>query len=318
MRSRRRGKGHRDTHAARRPCPLWRAPPRPIGSWWPTSHARSPRRCAPARPRPPSACASASCSPTPPRRRGRAPARPLRSLEPGLPPLRHPRAVRAALRRLRGHAADVRRWLAGGGLRVEHVTGAGDYVLASGHRRAGPGAAEDDDRPLPGGRQDLRRQRHGARRARGAAHLRRARPRRLAPAPDVADLQRQAGRRPTSASCRPRSCARSTSSRPASPARAPRWPSSATAPPTPSSPTCTPSTPRTASPRSRSTSVHTPAGGDFSDTRGNIEWNIDMQAIHGMAPGISRRSSTSPPRSPTPSSSRPSAPGSTTPTARRS
>ena len=27
---------------------------------------------------------------------------------------------------------DVRSWLAGGGLRVEHVTGAGDYVLASG------------------------------------------------------------------------------------------------------------------------------------------------------------------------------------------
>ena len=37
-----------------------------------------------------------------------------------------------------------------------------------------------------------------------------------------------------------------------------------------------------------STSVHVPANGDFSDTSGNIEWNIDMQAIHGMAPGISR------------------------------
>jgi pseudomonalisin len=34
--------------------------------------------------------------------------------------------------------------------------------------------------------------------------------------------------------------------------------------------------------------VHVPAGGDFSDTGGNLEWNIDMQAIHGMAPGISR------------------------------
>jgi pseudomonalisin len=34
--------------------------------------------------------------------------------------------------------------------------------------------------------------------------------------------------------------------------------------------------------------VHTPANGNFSDTSGNIEWNIDMQAIHGMAPGISR------------------------------
>ena len=34
--------------------------------------------------------------------------------------------------------------------------------------------------------------------------------------------------------------------------------------------------------------VHMPASGDFSDTSGNIEWNIDMQAIHGMAPGISR------------------------------
>jgi subtilase family serine protease len=35
--------------------------------------------------------------------------------------------------------------------------------------------------------------------------------------------------------------------------------------------------------------VRTPAGGDFSDTSGNIEWNIDMQAIHGMAPGIARQ-----------------------------
>jgi subtilase family serine protease len=34
--------------------------------------------------------------------------------------------------------------------------------------------------------------------------------------------------------------------------------------------------------------VHVPAGGDFSDTSGDVEWNIDMQAIHGMAPGISR------------------------------
>jgi subtilase family serine protease len=34
--------------------------------------------------------------------------------------------------------------------------------------------------------------------------------------------------------------------------------------------------------------VHVPANGDFSDTSGNLEWNIDMQAIHGMAPGISR------------------------------
>jgi subtilase family serine protease len=34
--------------------------------------------------------------------------------------------------------------------------------------------------------------------------------------------------------------------------------------------------------------VHTPATGDFSDTSGNVEWNIDMQAIHGMAPGIAR------------------------------
>ena len=34
--------------------------------------------------------------------------------------------------------------------------------------------------------------------------------------------------------------------------------------------------------------VHTPASGDFSDTSGNEEWNIDMQAIHGMAPGISK------------------------------
>ena len=35
--------------------------------------------------------------------------------------------------------------------------------------------------------------------------------------------------------------------------------------------------------------VHVPANGDFSDTSGNLEWNIDMQAIHGMAPGISRQ-----------------------------
>jgi pseudomonalisin len=34
--------------------------------------------------------------------------------------------------------------------------------------------------------------------------------------------------------------------------------------------------------------VHTPTNGDFSDTSGNVEWNIDMQAIHGMAPGISK------------------------------
>jgi pseudomonalisin len=34
--------------------------------------------------------------------------------------------------------------------------------------------------------------------------------------------------------------------------------------------------------------VRVPANGNFSDTSGNMEWNIDMQAIHGMAPGISR------------------------------
>jgi subtilase family serine protease len=34
--------------------------------------------------------------------------------------------------------------------------------------------------------------------------------------------------------------------------------------------------------------VHTPANGDFSDTSGNVEWNIDMQAIHGMAPDLAR------------------------------
>ncbi|MCW2994803.1 MAG: hypothetical protein JWQ18_2298, partial [Conexibacter sp.] len=34
--------------------------------------------------------------------------------------------------------------------------------------------------------------------------------------------------------------------------------------------------------------VHTPASGDYSDTAGNPEWNIDMQAIHGMAPGIAK------------------------------
>jgi pseudomonalisin len=34
--------------------------------------------------------------------------------------------------------------------------------------------------------------------------------------------------------------------------------------------------------------VHVPADGDFSDTSGNVEWNIDMQAIHGMAPDLAR------------------------------
>ncbi|HEY1596671.1 MAG TPA: S53 family peptidase [Thermoleophilaceae bacterium] len=34
--------------------------------------------------------------------------------------------------------------------------------------------------------------------------------------------------------------------------------------------------------------VHTPANGSFTDTSGNEEWNIDMQAINGMAPGISK------------------------------
>lgn len=34
--------------------------------------------------------------------------------------------------------------------------------------------------------------------------------------------------------------------------------------------------------------VHTPAAGDYSDESGDEEWNIDMQAIHGMAPSIDR------------------------------
>jgi pseudomonalisin len=34
--------------------------------------------------------------------------------------------------------------------------------------------------------------------------------------------------------------------------------------------------------------VRTPANGKFTDESGNVEWNIDMQAIHGMAPGISK------------------------------
>lgn len=34
--------------------------------------------------------------------------------------------------------------------------------------------------------------------------------------------------------------------------------------------------------------VRVPADGDFSDTSGNVEWNIDMQAIHGMAPDLER------------------------------
>jgi pseudomonalisin len=36
------------------------------------------------------------------------------------------------------------------------------------------------------------------------------------------------------------------------------------------------------------TVVHTPANGKFDDESGNGEWNIDMQAVHGMAPGISK------------------------------
>jgi subtilase family serine protease len=35
--------------------------------------------------------------------------------------------------------------------------------------------------------------------------------------------------------------------------------------------------------------VRVPADGDFSDTSGNVEWNIDMQAIHGMAPDLERQ-----------------------------
>ncbi len=34
--------------------------------------------------------------------------------------------------------------------------------------------------------------------------------------------------------------------------------------------------------------VHTPTNAKFDDTSGNGEWNIDMQAIHGMAPGITK------------------------------
>jgi subtilase family serine protease len=36
------------------------------------------------------------------------------------------------------------------------------------------------------------------------------------------------------------------------------------------------------------TVVHTPSNGKFDDESGNGEWNIDMQAVHGMAPGISK------------------------------
>ena len=36
------------------------------------------------------------------------------------------------------------------------------------------------------------------------------------------------------------------------------------------------------------TVVHTPTNGKFDDESGNGEWNIDMQAVHGMAPGISK------------------------------
>src|SRR4051794_23730621 len=37
------------------------------------------------------------------------------------------------------------------------------------------------------------------------------------------------------------------------------------------------------------TVVHTPVNGDFSVESGNCEWNIDMQAIHGIAPSINRK-----------------------------
>jgi pseudomonalisin len=36
------------------------------------------------------------------------------------------------------------------------------------------------------------------------------------------------------------------------------------------------------------TVVHTPTNGKFDDKSGNGEWNIDMQAVHGMAPGIAK------------------------------
>ena len=193
VRSRRRGKGHRDTHAARCPCSRGRrrrgrsrpGGQRPTGGLPGAAHRRGAGHRAPARrvrPRPP-----------PARRRGRAPARPLRSLEPELSPLRHAHAVRAALRRLRGHPAG-RAHLAGRrrpARRARH--GRGRLRPGLGNRRAGPGAAEDDDRPLPGGRQDLRRQRRGAGRPADAADLRRARPRRLAPAPHDGRPERQQG-----------------------------------------------------------------------------------------------------------------------------
>jgi pseudomonalisin len=36
------------------------------------------------------------------------------------------------------------------------------------------------------------------------------------------------------------------------------------------------------------TVVHTPVNGKFDDKSGNPEWNIDMQAVHGMAPDITK------------------------------
>ena len=126
----------------------------------------------------------------------------------------------------------TRAWLSAGGLDVENVSGAGDYFLASGtigqieallkttignYRIAGK-TFDSNDRPPSVPRSlpiydvlglDTTKRHH-----------------------TMAGLNGLTADTPTPARSRPRSCARSTSTRRASPARASRWRSSATARPT--------------------------------------------------------------------------------------
>ena len=301
------------------PSPPWGAPPRPTASSSPTSRGASRWPSAPARRPPTSACASASSSPI---RTREAEDALLAGLFDRNSPNYHRFLTPARYAQRFGVPAytqrDVRAWLAGGGLQVDHVTGAGDYVLASGtvaqvqgllkttigRYQAGAVAFQANDTapsvpralPIYGvlGLDSTRRHRTMAE-ASGAQET----PNTGAQSPEELG-------------------APSTSTPPGSPARAPRSPSSATARPTRSSPTCTPSTPSTICPRCPSTlstsrptaTSPTPAGtsSGTSTCRRSTAWRRASPA----------RSSTSPRRWPTASSPRCWAPGSTTPTARRS
>ena len=255
-----------------------------------------------------------------PRRRGRAPAR--RSTIPASPSY-HRFLTPAQYAQRFGVPATTRppsaRWLTAGGLHVDHVTGAGDYVLASGTvaqvgrlRTRRSAATEAGARPSSANDTAARRCRaalpvyavlglNTSQRHRTMAEL---------PAQGTPNIGSRSA---------PGAVVGLRAARRRRPARAPRWRSSATARPTPSSTTCTRSTPSTACPRCPSTSCTRPPTATSPTTSGNVEWNIDMQAIHGMAPGISQaRSSTSRRRWPTPSSSRRSATWVNDPAARRS